>query len=61
MDDPNQTTNPKKEASQKIKAVFDETVEKVAVIEREQEKIFAAYIKKLEQEKIDQIKKTLEE
>ena len=47
------------ENSQKIEAIYNETIAKVKELEQEQKKIISDYIKRLEQEKIEKIKGSL--
>lgn len=47
------------EQAQKIEEIYNNTIIKVKNLELEQKKIVSDYIKKLEQEKIEQIRKTL--
>lgn len=49
------------EQAQKIEEIYNNTIIKVKNLELEQKKIVSDYIKKLEQEKIEQIRKTLSE
>ena len=59
MDNSNQSDQQIKETSQKIEAIYNDTIAKVKTLEQEQKNVISDYIKKLEQEKIEQIKKSL--
>lgn len=47
------------EQAQKIEEIYNETIAQIKSIEKEQKKIITDYIKKLELEKIEQIRKSL--
>lgn len=47
------------EAKKKIEKIYDEAMEKLRVIEIEQKRIIADFFKKMEEEKIEAIKKRL--
>ena len=47
------------ETIKKIEAIYDETMAKIKTLEDEQKKIISEYIRKLEQNKIEHIIKTL--
>ena len=49
------------EISQKIEAIYADVLKKVEVFEEQQKNIVADYIKKLEQERIKAIEKSLSE
>jgi len=59
MNNTDQSNSPIKETSEKIEAIYNETIAKVKTLEQEQKKVITDYIKKLEQEKIEQIKKSI--
>lgn len=48
-----------KEKSKKIDAIYNEAVVKIRELEKKQRKIISNYIKKLEQVKIEEIKKSI--
>ena len=58
MNDEGQTIEQKDEIA-KIEAIYDETMTKIKALEEEQKKIVFGYIRKLEQEKIEYIRKSL--
>lgn len=47
------------EKVKKIEKIYNETIRKVKGLEQEQKRIASDYIKKLEKEKIEKIRKTL--
>ena len=59
MNNDTQSTQTPKEISDKIETIYNDTIAKVKALEQEQKKVVADYIKKLEQEKIEAIKKSL--
>ena len=53
------TSDDLQEKSKKIEAIYNEAIVKVKELEKKQGQIVADYIKKLEQEKIEKIRKLI--
>ena len=49
----------KEEQTKKIEEIYNETIAKVKMLEEDQKKLVSDYIKKLELEKIEKIRKSL--